>query len=119
MVYKPYYGVCQTTGKRNYATHKEAKAARRRLRDNIGVGGTDTYLCACGFHHVGGRHGEQSRIAHRTTLGTTPIREAAQQLGVNIRIIRLIIESGKARGNQNTINTQDLNQIQQRMWEQQ
>lgn len=108
-------GGCPATGKAQYWSRREAKdAIKRHHHKNMMA-----YKCdSCRFFHVGGRHGETSRIAHREGLHTTPIPDAARMLGVTQTVVRLIITSGKARGNDTSIHTDDLNQLIQLTWRQ-
>ncbi|MFJ5106783.1 MULTISPECIES: hypothetical protein [unclassified Glutamicibacter] len=107
-------GGCPTTGKAMFTTRNQAKQFRRRkeYRDQ------HIYKCThCGYFHMGGTHGEQSRHAHRNGIGMTPIPEAAQMLAVSQTVIRLIIQSGKAHGDDNNIRTEDLNKLQKAMYQ--
>lgn len=108
-------GGCTTTGKRQFWTRKNAKEFIRwhHYKNH------QAYKCEhCGYFHIGGEHSEQSRIAHRTGIGMTPIPDAARMLAVSQTVIRLIIQSGKAHGNDQAIRTEDLTQLQEAMYRQ-
>lgn len=108
-------GACPASGKRQFWTRKEAKEFIRwhHYKNH------QAYKCeTCSWYHVGGEHSEQSRIAHRTGIGMTPISDAARMLAVSQTVIRLIIQSGKARGTNEAIHTQDLTRLQEAMYRQ-
>lgn len=108
-------GGCPTTGKRQFWSRKEAKEFMRRHHYK----NHQAYKCdGCRFFHVGGEHSEQSRIAHREGIGTTPINDAARMLAVKPSVIHLIIQSGKARGNNTSIRTEDLTRLKEAMYRQ-
>jgi len=106
-------GGCPTTGKAMFWTRDQAKQFKRRHEyRNLTI-----FKCAdCGYFHLGGNHGEQSRHAHRNGIGMTPIPEAARMLAVSQQVIRLIIQSGKAHGDSDNIRTTDLTQLQEAMY---
>lgn len=108
-------GGCPATGKVMHWTRKQARdfIKRHHYKNH------QAYRCEhCNYFHVGGEHGTGSRIEHRTGIGMTPIPDAARALGVSQTVIRLLIKSGKSRGDDDGINSQDLERIQQAMWRQ-
>lgn len=106
-------GACTETGKRMFWSRADAKQFIRQHHYK----NHQAYRCeACNWYHVGGQHGVKSRIAHREGMHLTPIPDAARMLGVSQSIVRLIIASGKADGNDDGIRTQDLEELQKAMW---